>query len=558
MIDLRKLDYYLEAELIRRICMYDLIIKNGEIIDGTGKASYIADIGIIGDCIIEIQSDIKEEARHTIDASNLVVSPGFIDIDSHSDFSLYFNPYAESKIRQGITTEVVGQGGRTLGPINKNMLSELKQCTQSYVQKKSVKNYWNWDTQYEFIKRLEDNKISVNIASLVGYGSIRVAVMGFSEDKATSDQLNKMADLLEDELKNGIHGLSFGFDNSPDSFASLDEIVQMAKIVKKYDGICTIHMREESVYLLKSVNEVLEICRLSGIKLQISHLKAAHPQNWGKVLEAIQLINKGKQSGLDIDYDVYPYVAYESVLNDVFPPWLRGQSPKDIVEVLKDEKMRHKVVEDMLDLESTWGNPLIGSSWSQITITSVKNSSNKKFIGMDIAEISTLLNKVAHDVVIDLIIEEEGVIKIIFAAMIETDLEELMKQPMAIYSSDGLAVSPNGCYKDMNVHPRYYGTFPRVLGRYVREKQLIAIEDAIRNMTLLPALKMNILDRGLIEKGYKADITIFDKTKIIDTASYQEPHQYPKGIDSVIVNGIIVVHRDQHTRGLPGVVIRRV
>lgn len=538
--------------------MYDLIIKNGEIIDGTGKTSYIADIGIIGDAIVEIKSEIDDSSHHTIDATNLIVSPGFIDIDSHSDFSLFSNPYADSKIRQGITTEVVGQGGRTLGPINKQKLPELKQCTQSYVQNKNLEDYWNWNTQYEFIQRIEDNKISVNIAPLVGYGSIRIAVMGFSEDAPTDDQLNEMAALLEDELQHGIHGLSFGLDNSPDSLASLDEIVHMASIVKNHNGICTIHMREESVYLLKSIDEALEICRLSGCRLQISHLKAAHPQNWGKVMEAIQLINKAKQKGLDIDYDVYPYVAYESVLNDVFPPWLRAYSPMKIVESLKDKTLRQLVIDEMLDLDSSWGNPIIGSSWSQITITSVKNNKNKALVGMDINEISQLLDKPPHDVVIDLIIEEEGVIKIIFAAMIETDLEELMKQSMAIYSSDGLAVSPHGYYKDIKVHPRYYGTFPRVLGRYVREKQIISIEDAIRNMTLLPALKMNITDRGVIEKGFKADITIFDKATIIDTASFQEPHQYPKGIEAVIVNGTIVVRGNIHNRVLPGVVIKRV
>jgi len=537
--------------------MYDLIIKNGEIIDGTGKASYISDIGIIDDEIIEIKENIQEDSHQRIDASGLVVCPGFIDIDSHSDFSLYSIPYAESKIRQGVTTEIIGQGGRTLGPINQRRLPELKQYTKSYVQDRNIKDYWNWETQYEFINRLKGKKTSVNIASLVGYGSIRIAVMGFSAIEPTALQLRRMSELLEVELKNGIHGLSFGFDNSPDSLASFDEILQMAKIVKKYDAICTIHMREEGVHLLESVNEAIEICKASKVKLQISHLKAAHPQNWGKVKKAIQLINKAKQQGLNIDYDVYPYVSYESVLNDVLPPWLREFSPWKIVEFLKDKQTRKKVINEMLDSNSTW-NPLIGSSWSQITITSLKLEENKELIGLDINEIATLLNKRPHDVVIDLLIAEEGVIKIIFAAMIETDLEEVMKQPMAIYSSDGLAVSPDGCYNNVKVHPRYYGTFPRVLGRYVREKQLISIEDAIRKMTLLPAMKMNIKDRGILEKGFKADITIFDRSTIADTATFQEPHQYPIGINAVIVNGRLVVCDNKHKRIRPGVVIKRI
>ncbi len=538
--------------------MYDLIIKNGEIIDGTGKASYISDIGIVDQYIVEIKQNIDENSHQTIDAKNLIVCPGFIDIDSHSDFSIYSIPYAESKIHQGVTTEIIGQGGRTLGPINQKRLPELKQYTKSYVQDRNIKDYWNWSTQYEFIKRLKNKKISVNIASLVGYGSIRISVMGFSTIQPTKEQLKRMLELLENELKNGIHGLSFGFDNSPDCLASFDEIVQMAKIVKKYNGICTIHMREEGVYLLESINEVIEICRHSKVKLQISHLKAAHPQNWGKIKKAIQLIDKAKQQGLDIDYDVYPYVSYESVLNDVLPPWLRKYSPWKIVEYLKDKETRKKVINEMLDLNSTWGNPLIGSSWSQITITSLKKKKNKHLIGLDINDIAKIQNKSPHDVVIDLLIEEEGVIKIIFAAMIETDLEEVMKQPMAIYSSDGLSVSPNGCYKSVKVHPRYYGTFPRVLGRYVRERKLISIEDAIKGMTFLPAKKMNIKDRGILDKGYKADITIFNKSTVIDTATFQNPHQYPIGINTVIVNGVIVMHKNKHRKTRPGVVINRI
>lgn len=538
--------------------MYDLIIRNGEIIDGTGKGSYFSDIGIKGEDIAEISPCINCDSINEIDAKGYIVCPGFIDIDSHSDFSLYANPKAESKVRQGVTTEVVGQGGRSLGPINEKKLPELKQYTKSYVQNKDQKNYWNWESQHGFIDRLEENKISVNIASLVGYGSIRIAVMGFSEEEPTKNQFEQMASLLKNELENGIHGFSLGLDNSPDCLASLDELVEMARIVKSYNGICSIHMREEGAYLLESVTEAIEITRLSGVKLQISHLKAAHPQNWGNVKKVIQLINKAKQSGLDIHYDVYPYVAYESVLNDVLPPWLRAYSPWKIVEFLKDETTRKKILQEMLDLNSTWGNPLIGSSWDQITVSSLKNIQNKSLIGLNISDISLILNKTPHDTVIDLLIEEEGVIKIIFAAMIETDLEEIMKQSMTIFASDGLAVSPDGNYKDVKVHPRYYGTFPRVLGRYVREKQIISIVDAIHNMTLLPAIKMNISNRGVIEKGYKADITIFDKDRIIDRATFQEPHQYPDGIHSVIVNGQIVVIDDMHTQALPGVIIRRV
>lgn len=537
--------------------MYDLIIKNGEIIDGSGKQSYIGDIGVKDGYIKEISPHIDAKSLNIIDANGYVVCPGFIDINSHSDFSLYANPKAESKIRQGITTEIIGQGGRTLGPIHNEYLADLKQYTSSYVQNKDEPNYWNWKSQMDFINILKNKGISVNIACLVGYGSIRIAVMGFEKRIPSSIEMGKMKFLLEEELKNGIHGLSLGLDNSPDSLATMDELVEMAKIVKKYDGICSIHMREEGNHLIQSINEVIEISRKSGVKLQISHLKAAHPQNWGKVKEAISIINKAKQGGIDVDYDVYPYTSYESVLSDVLPTWIRQLSPEKIVQYLKNDDLREKVINDMTDLNSDWGNPMLGSSWNMIKIVSMKKIENKKYEGMNIEEISEILGLKPYEAVIKLLIEEDGVIKIIFSAMIETDLIEVMKQSMAIFCTDGLAVSPYGDYKKIKVHPRYYGAYPRILGRYVRQKNILALEDAISKMTLLPAIKMNLKDRGFLDIDYKADITIFDKNTIIDKSTFDNPHQYPMGIKYVIVNGISVVENQAHTGNLPGEIIKR-
>jgi N-acyl-D-amino-acid deacylase len=537
--------------------MYDLIIKNAEIIDGSGKISYISDIGIKDGYIKTISLNIEEPSAEVIDADGCIVCPGFIDIDSHSDFSLFSNPKAESKVRQGITTEVVGQGGHTLGPIHEAYLMELKEYTNSYVRNGDLCNYWTWKTQSEFIEVLGKRKIAVNIASLVGYGTIRVAVMGFEKRKPSAAEMDMMKALLEEEMINGIHGLSLGLDNTPDSLATIEELIEMAKIVKHYNGICSIHMRDEGNYLIKAINEVIEISEKSGVKLQISHLKAAHPQNWGNVKEAIGIINRAKQSGLDVDYDVYPYTSYESVLSDVLPTWIRELSPPQVVESLKNEDIKKKVVDDMLDPNSSWGNPILGSSWDRIRIVSMKRLENKQYEGMNIEQISEILNQKPHDVAIKFLIEEEGVIKIIFSAMIETDLIEVMKQSMAIYCTDGLAVSPYGDYKDIKLHPRYYGSYPRILGKYIREKQIMPLEDAIHKMTQLPAIKLNIRDRGLLTEGFKADITLFDKDQVIDNATFDDPHQYPDGIKAVIVNGVLVVINNEHTGALPGEVIIR-
>ena len=536
--------------------MYDLVIKNGEIIDGSGKESYFGDIGIKNGYIKEISLNIDTEALRVIDAKGHVVSPGFIDIDSHSDFSLYRNPRAESKIRQGITTELVGQGGRTLGPVNKERLNDLKQYTSSYVQNKNEPNYWNWKSNMEFIDLLKKRGISVNIAALVGYGSIRVAVMGFDKRIPTANEMDRMMGLLDEEMNNGAFGLSLGLDNSPDSLATIEELIEMAKVVKKHDGILSVHMRDEGNYLFESINEVLEITRRSGVKLQISHLKAAHPQNWGKVEEAIRIISKARHDGLDINYDVYPYTAYESVLADVLPSWIRELSPENMVKYLKNDITRNKIIYEMTDKNSSWGNPMLGSSWNMIRIVSMKKPENKKYEGRNIEEIAEDMNLTPQEAVIRLLIEEDGVIKIIFFAMLESDLIEVMKQSMAIFCTDGLAVAPYGDYKDIKVHPRYYGAFPRILGRYVREKKLLALEDAIHKMTLLPAMKMNLKDRGILDVGYKADIVIFDKNTIIDKSTFDNPHQYPEGIKYVIVNGEIVIEEGVHTGRLPGEIIR--
>ena len=344
--------------------------------------------------------------------------------------------------------------------------------------------------------------------------------------------------------------------NSPDSLATIEELAEMAKVVKKHDGILAVHMREEGNYLFESINEALDITRRSGVKLQISHLKAAHPQNWGKVKEAIEIINKARHEGLDVHYDVYPYTAYESVLADVLPTWIRELSPENMVNYLKKDVIRKKIITEMIDPNSDWGNPMLGSSWNMIRIVSMKRAENKKYEGMNMEEIAEDMDLTPQEAAIRLLIAEEGVIKIIFFAMLESDLIEVMKQSMAIFCTDGLAVSPYGDYKDIKVHPRYYGAFPRILGRYVREKKILALEDAIHKMTLLPAMKMNLRNRGLLDIGYKADITIFDKDTIIDKSTFDNPHQYSDGIKYVIVNGEIVLEGETHTGKLPGEIIR--
>lgn len=539
--------------------MLDLIIKNGEIIDGSGQKGYKADIGIKNSKIAVIAEDIKEEAIKTIDASGYKVSPGFIDIHGHSDFTLYSNSKGESKIRQGITTEVVGNCGFTAAPVTKEHHSDLMSyLANTAVLSEGEKNKWKWSSQAEFIhEEIAKKGISYNIVPLVGQGTIKVSVMGFEKRKPTPQEMGKMIKLLQNELDQGLFGLSTGLEYEPGSYTSKEELVQLCKLVKEYDGIYSTHMRNEGKYLLECVAESIEVSKTSGVSLLISHLKASYRSNWGKIKNALQMIDEARESGVDVDFDVYPYQAFGSGLIDLIPPWAKAKGAGHMVELLKNEEIRQKVIKDMQKEHDNWENPLIGSNWEDIQIALLKTDKNRKYEGKNLAQIAEDMSLSPYEAVIRLLIEEQGGIKSIYFAMCEDDLVMLMKHPRALICTDGRAVAPYGKLGRGSVHPRYYGTYPRILGRYVREKNVLRLEEAIKKFTFLPAKKLKLKNRGLLKEGYYADITIFDMEKVIDTATFDDPHQYPKGIEYVIVNGRVVINKGEHTGILPGKVLNR-
>jgi len=536
--------------------MLDILIKNGKIIDGSGSGSFVSDIGIKNGRIAKIATRIEEESRNIINAQGFIVTPGFIDVHSHSDFTLYINSFGESKIRQGITTEVVGNCGFTAAPVNIERFDELKQyLLNTVLLSEKEEKYWKWKTQKDFVEELASKGLSMNIASLVGHGTIRVSAMGFAKRKPTNHELNQMIKMLETELEQGLFGMSTGLQYEPGSFADTEELVELSKVLADYNAVYTTHLRSEGKYLLESISQAVEIADKSGVSVEISHLKAQNPSNWGKVKDALRVIEHAKKRGCNIDFDVYPYLAFGSGLIDLVPPWVRESGTSKMVEILKTK--RAQVIKEMMNAGADWDNPLTGTNWDKIRIASLRTESNKKYEGLTIEQIARDMACSPYHAVINLLIEEQGAIKIIFFAMCEDDLITVMNHPGALFCTDGRAVAPYGELAKGKVHPRYYGTYPRILGHYVRELGLMTLEEAIKKMTYLPALKFNLIERGLIKEGYYADITIFDQEEIIDNATFDDPHQYSSGVKYVLVNGKTVISQGNHTGILPGEVLYR-
>lgn len=536
--------------------MLDLIIKNGEIVDGSGDKSFKSDIGIKDSKIQIISTDIKEESKNYIDAKGHVVSPGFIDIHSHSDFTLFINNRGESKIRQGITTEVVGNCGFTAGPIRESHLNDLlSYLANTVILSEEEKKKWRWETQADFIAGIGEKGISFNIAPLVGQGTIRVAAMGFEKRKPSANELDDMLKMLRKEMDKGLYGLSTGLQYEPGLYTTMDELIEMTNIVKSYNGVYATHMRDEGRDGLKCISESIEISQKTGVSLELSHLKASFYQNWGDSVKALKLIDDARSSGIDVDFDVYPYIAYGSGLIDLIPPWAREHGAEKMVEMLKNETTRARIINDMNRQVRGWDNPAKGLSWKDIKIATLKTDKNKKYEGKSLDEISHDMGCQPQEAVIKLLIEEEGGIKCIYFAMCDEDLETIIKHPSSIFGTDGRAMAIYGPLGKGAVHPRYYGTYPRILGRYVRDKKILSLEEAIKKMTLLPATKMKFKKRGQLKEGYYADIAIFDKDEVIDVATFEKPHNYPIGIEYVIVNGQVVISKGEHTGRLPGRVL---
>ncbi len=525
---------------------FDTIIKNGTIINGSGQKLFKSDIGIIGDKIAAIGDLQSSSADLIIDAAGKMVSPGFIDIHTHTDVELLVNPSGDSKLRQGVTTEVAGNCGSSPFPyLKEDAEDSSKHLKENY----GIETYW--ESIEGFYKELENKKTAINYASFTGHGDLRAFVMGRNDVPPTSVQLEQMKQVLEDTIKNGSFGLSTGLEYAPGSYAKTDELIELAKVCAKYGTLYNTHMRNEDDTLIEAIQEALDICKSSGASLEIAHLKTCNPANWHKIDKVLEMIEQAKYEGLPVTADRYPYIAYGTGLSQFLPLWSRQGEGKEIIARLKDSSLTPKIKE----YSDSRGKRLGG--WQNIVISNVDTAKNKEFEGKNIIECAAIRNMDPLDFIIQILIEEDLSVGMVGFAMNEENLKRFLNHPMVMIGSDGNATSPLGKLGEGKPHPRYYGTFPRVLGKYCREEKIFGWETAISKMTSMPAEKLGLRNRGLLKENYIADVVVFNPDTIIDKATFVDPKQFAVGIDCVFVSGMLTINNGEFTGKYNGKVIRK-
>lgn len=526
---------------------FDVLITDGKVIDGTGNPWIYADVGIRGDKIVKVGELSNAKTKKLINAQGLYVVPGFIDMHCHSDYSLLVDGTGQSKVRQGVTLEVIGES-ESAGPI----LDRIVEKTEKDLEKLELK--LTWKTLGDYFKVLENGGISLNIASYVGLGQIRSCVMGLDETRSPDEkEMNEMKKLVKEAMKEGAMGLASGLIYVPDMFFKTDEIIELAKVAREYGGIYASHIRSEDNEFLESLDEAIRIGKGADIPVDVFHFKASTKKNWYKMPMAIEKINEARKSGIDITVNWYPYIAGATTITIALPDWAREGGIERILERFKNPTTREKIKSDMKTFNR--GYDSMEEYMSNIYITDVPTEKNEKFEGKSLIEIAKEKNKDPIDNYIDLFLEEGGDISGVFFTMTEENKKLELKQPWLSICSDGTAIKPEGVLGEGKPHPRYYGTFPRVIGKYVRQENVISLENAISKMTSLSAQRLGIQNRGLVKEGMFADICIFDYDKITDRATFENPHQYSEGVIYLLVNGKLVIENGEHTNAKPGRVV---
>ncbi|MGE5483424.1 MAG: N-acyl-D-amino-acid deacylase family protein [Ignavibacteriales bacterium] len=530
---------------------YDIIISGGRIVDGTGRPPFGGNVYIAGGVIAAIDDGAGRAldgcgAIVRIDASGLLVCPGFIDIHSHSDKTLLVNPLAESKIQQGVTTEVIGNCGYSLVPQSERNRANLMKDLDDY----DLDIDMSWRAPDDYLRAIESAGPSVNVVALVGHGAVRSAVMGYEMAQPDASQMRAMKDLIREAMDEGFAGISTGLIYPPGVYSTTGELVELAGAAAELGGFYATHVRGERERLLDAVGEAIRIGREAGVSVQISHLKAAGRPNWGKVGEALRMIEKARENGLDVTADHYPYTASSTSLGAVLPSWAHAGGREASIARLRDPSVRARIEAEVEARESEIGG------WEEICLSSVSSRENAPLEGRFIVDIARERGVKPSVAVTGLLLEERMAAEMIRFSISEDDVREVMRRPFVMVGSDGSALAPSGLLGAGKPHPRNYGTFPRVLGRYAIREQVIPIETAVRKMTSLPAARLGLRDRGIVKEGYAADLVLVDPRRIIDTATFQRPAQYPDGVECVIVNGHLTVRNGVHLGTRQGRVLR--
>lgn len=525
---------------------YDLIIANGTVIDGSGRPRFNSDVGIKGDRIAKIGNLRGASATRNLDARGMIVAPGFIDMLGQSEQYVLIDPRAMSKVMMGVTTEITGEG-ESIAPLNDRILKEQEDFNRRY--NLTV----DWRTLGEYFKRLEKQGAGINLGTFVGATQVREYVIGYDDRLPTASELEQMKKLVADAMKDGALGVSTSLQYVPARFAKTDEIVELAKVAHQYGGIYISHQRSEANAIDDSMKEVFEIARRANIPAEIWHFKTAYKKNWGRMPEMLRRIEDARKQGLKITADVYPYVAGSTSLSACLPPWALAGGTDKMVARLKDAETRQRLKWEISNDAKDWENIYLGSGGpSGILIGSVVNRELDNWQGKRLSEIATAQSKDPLDALFDFIIADHGQTGAIFFMMQESDMQAALKSPFVSICTDSGARATDGPLAGSKSHPRGWGTYPRILGRYVRDEKLLSLELAIHKMTGLPASNVGLKQRGLLREGDFADLTIFDPQTVIDRATFEEPNQYPVGINYVIVNGQLEVDNGKRTPALAG------
>ena len=525
---------------------FDVIIKGGTVYDGTGEEGHVADVAIRGDRIVGVADFASAVPKKTIDARGLAVAPGFINMLSWSNESLIQDGRSQSEIRQGVTTEIMGEG-ESMGPLNDRMKTRLLR------EQTDIKFEIKWNTLAEYLHYLEKRGISCNVASFIGATTVREYVVGLEDKQPTPEQLDQMRELVRKEMEAGALGIGTSLIYPPAFYAKTEELIELCKVAAKYQGKYISHMRSEGNQLFQGLDEVIRISREAGIPAEVYHIKAAGQKNWPKEDELLERIEAAQKEGLKIRANMYTYTAAGTGLDACLPPWTEDGGYPALFKRLRHPATREKIAAEVRVDSDAWENLyLAAGSPEKILLVGFKSEKLKPFTGKSLAEVAKMRSKDPIETIMDLISEDESRIGTIYFVMSEENVKKELAKPWISFGSDEASQAPEGVFLKSNPHPRAYGNFARVLGKYARDEKVITLPEAVRRLSALPATNLGLDDRGFIQDGMFADVVVFDPATIADRATFDKPHQYAVGMKHVFVNGVQVLKDGEHTRAKPG------
>jgi N-acyl-D-amino-acid deacylase len=526
------------------------LIRNGTLFDGLGGSPYAGDVAIRGDTIAAIGPLGRDRGRTEIDAAGLAVAPGFINMLSWATESLIEDGRSQSNIRQGVTLEVLGEG-RSMGPLNEAMKTEWK------ARQGHIRYPIEWTTLGEYLEFLVRRGVSTNVASFVGATTVRVHTLGYADRPPVPEELDWMCGLVRQAMEEGAVGLSTALLYAPACYAGTEEVIALVRVAAEYGGLYISHIRNEGNHLLEALDEFLAIARTAGIAAEVYHLKSSGRSNWPRIDQAIARIEAARGEGLHITADMYTYPASATGLDATMPPWVQEGGHRAWIERLKDPAIRERVAREMVTPSDEWESTyLAAGSADKVLLVGFKSEALKPLTGKTLAEVAAMRGTSPEQTVIDLVIEDDSDVGAVYFTMSEENVWKQIALPWVSFGSDGASQAPEGVFLQSSTHPRAYGTFARLLGKYVREERLIPLEEAIRRLTSLPAANLSLRRRGSLVVGHLADVVVFDPDTIQDHATFDHPHQYSTGVIHVFVNGVQVLRHGEHTGARPGRVVR--